>query len=484
MVNPLLGAASERDDRKIRTLQASATLTLKLGKGWTFRSTNGTRYQNTRRDLFYGPNSIIGRRQGINGRVRYTEAGSFSTSNVLSYDRRFKKIHHVTFQLGQEFVKRWTQYMEAGVQNLPTDDFLLNDMSLGTPSTVSSSYNDDDKLISFFGRLGYDYDSRYIFTATFRADGSSKFGKNNKWGYFPAVSGAWRISDEAFMDDLEWLSDLKLRAGYGLAGNNRIGSYNSLALMNSILTAVGDGTVPGYAATQIPNPDLKWESNKTFNLGLDMGFFNQRLTISPEFYINRSNNLLLNAQLPYSSGYQTMLINAGSTKNVGVDISINSVNISNRNFQWTSTLTLTHNKNTVTQLVGGDRQLYEAKYGNNINTHLLEVGSPIGQFYGWSLPGRRLRLQPPHQDLHPQRRHTLPRQQGADQARPLEVCRHRRQRHRGRGRPYRHRPGRSQALRRFQQPAQLARLRPERVPHFQPRQRRVQRHQGQGHPYR
>ncbi len=387
MVNPLLGAASERDDRKIRTLQASATLTLKLGKGWTFRSTNGTRYQNTRRDLFYGPNSIIGRRQGINGRVRYTEAGSFSTSNVLSYDRRFKKIHHVTFQLGQEFVKRWTQYMEAGVQNLPTDDFLLNDMSLGTPSTVSSSYNDDDKLISFFGRLGYDYDSRYIFTATFRADGSSKFGKNNKWGYFPAVSGAWRISDEAFMDDLEWLSDLKLRAGYGLAGNNRIGSYNSLALMNSILTAVGDGTVPGYAATQIPNPDLKWESNKTFNLGLDMGFFNQRLTISPEFYINRSNNLLLNAQLPYSSGYQTMLINAGSTKNVGVDISINSVNISNRNFQWTSTLTLTHNKNTVTQLVGGDRQLYEAKYGNNINTHLLEVGSPIGQFYGGKTAG-------------------------------------------------------------------------------------------------
>ena len=387
MVNPLLGAASERDDRKIRTLQASATLTFKLGKGWTFRSTNGTRYQNTRRDLFYGPNSIVGRRSGINGRVRYTEAGSFSTSNVLTFDRRYKKIHHVTFQLGQEFVKRWTQYVESNVQNLPTDDFLLNDMGIGTPAAISSSYNDDDKLISFFGRLNYDFDSRYILTATFRADGSSKFGKNNKWGYFPAVSAAWRMSEESFISDLDFFSDLKLRAGYGLAGNNRIGSYNSLALMNTILTAVGDASSPGYAATQIPNPNLKWESNKTFNLGLDIGMFNQRLTIAPEFYINRSNNLLLNAQLPYSSGYTSMLINAGSTKNVGVDITINSVNISNRDLQWTSTLTLTHNKNTVTKLVGGDRQLYEAKYGNNINTHLLEVGSPIGQFYGWKTAG-------------------------------------------------------------------------------------------------
>lgn len=382
LVNPVLAAASERDDRKVRTIQAVGGITFRLGKGWTFRSTNGTRYQNTSRSLFYGPNSILGRRSGIHGSVRKTEVGSFSTSNVLTYDRRLKKIHHVVFQLGQEYVKRWTQFVEAGVRDLPTDDFLLNDMALGTPSAVSSSYNDNDKLFSFFGRVNYDYNSKYIFTATFRADGSSKFGKNNKWGYFPAVSAAWRLSEEQFISDLNVFSDLKLRAGYGLAGNNRIGSYNSLALMSSILTAVGNTTRPGFAATQIPNPDLKWESNKTFNLGVDLGFFNQRLTVSPEFYINRSNNLLLNATLPMSSGFQTMLINAGATKNVGIDVTINSVNISNRDLQWTSTLTLTHNKNTITSLVGGESQLYEARFGFNQNTHLLEEGKPIGQFYG------------------------------------------------------------------------------------------------------
>ena len=382
LVNPVLAAASERDDRKIRTIQAVGGLTFRLGRGWTFRSTNGTRYQNTQRTLYYGANSISGRRSGSNGSFRTTDVGSFSTSNVLTYDRRIKKIHHVVFQLGQEYVKRWTKYVETRVRDLPTDDFILNDMAIGTPAGAASSYNDDDKLLSFFGRLNYDYSGKYIFTATFRADGSSKFGKNNKWGYFPAVSAAWRMGEEKFISDLGIFSDLKIRAGYGLAGNNRIGSYNSLALMSTILTATGEATRPGYAATQIPNPNLKWESNRTLNVGVDLGFFNQRLTISPEFYLNKSNDLLLNAILPMSSGYQTMLINAGATQNTGVDINISSVNISNRDLQWTSTLTLTHNQNKITSLVGGDSQLYEARFGFNQNTHLLQVGKPIGQFYG------------------------------------------------------------------------------------------------------
>ena len=382
MVNPVLAAGSEKDDRKIRTIQAVATLTFKLGRGWTFRSTEGTRYQNTSRSLFYGPNSILGRRSGIHGSVRKTEAGSFSTSNVLSWDKRIKKNHHIMLQFGQEYVKRWTQYVETGVRDLPTDDFILDDMVIGTPSSASSSFNDDDHLLSFFARANYDYKSKYIFTATFRADGSSKFGKNNKWGYFPAVSAAWRLSEEDFIKNLDIFSDFKIRAGYGLAGNNRIGSYNSLALMSTILTAIGESTRPGYATTQIANPNLKWESNKTFNVGIDLGFFNNRLTIAPEFYINNSNNLLLNATLPMSSGYQTMLINAGATRNTGIDIAINSINIATRDFQWNSTLTLTHNQNKITSLVGGDSQLYEARFGFNQNTHLLEVGKPVGQFYG------------------------------------------------------------------------------------------------------
>lgn len=385
--NPLINASEERDDREMRTFQVNGGLTYKLMKGLTFRNTTGMRYRTQRRELFYGERSIMGRRNGIYGSIRNTEDGSFQTSNVLTYEKRFKDIHKVTAQLGQEFVHRWERYVLTGVSNLPSDDFQLDDMGLGTPSTAQSSVNDDDNLLSFFARVNYDFSDKYLLSATFRADGSSKFGKDNKWGYFPAVSAAWRLSEETFVKNLNLFSDLKLRVGYGLAGNNRIGSYNSLALLTSLNTAMGGQLVPGYASSTIPNPDLKWEANKTFNFGLDFGFLEQRITISPEFYINRSSNLLLNAQVPLSSGYGSMIINAGETKNMGVDLTINTNNITTKDFNWTTQLTLSHNKNTVEALTGESVQYYEAQFGHNQSTHRLAVGEPIGQFYGYVTEG-------------------------------------------------------------------------------------------------
>ena len=385
--NPLINAAEEKDDREVRTLQANGGLTYKIAKGWTFRNTTGMRYRTQRRELFYGERSIMGRRNGIYGTIRNTEDGSFQTSNVLTYEKRFKKTHKLTAQLGQEFVHRWQRYVETGVINMSSDDFGLDDMGLGTPSVAKTSVNDDDNLLSFFTRVNYDFNDKYLLSATMRADGSSKFGKDNKWGYFPAISAAWRLSEEAFIKNLNLFSDLKLRIGYGLAGNNRIGSYNSLALLTSLNTAMGGQLVSGYAPSNIPNPDLKWEANKTFNFGLDFGFLEQRITISPEFYINRSSNLLLNAQVPLSSGYGTMMINAGETKNMGVDLTINTNNITTKDFNWTTQITLSHNKNTVEALTGESVQYYEAQFGYNQSTHRLAVGEPIGQFYGYVTEG-------------------------------------------------------------------------------------------------
>lgn len=387
LVNPVLAANSERDDRKQRTFSASANLSFNMGRGWTFRNNTGMRHQTYDRELFFGSNSIMGRRDGIHGTVSHNEYNSFNISNVISYDRRINKRHRVTVQIGQEYSARSTKTLSASVTNLPSDDFILNDAALGTPSAISTSYNDDDKLLSFFGRVNLTYNDRYMLSATFRADGSSKFGKNNKWGYFPAVSAAWRIKEEKWFADLTWLSDLKVRAGYGLAGNNRIGSYNSLAMMNAIMAAMGGSVKPGYVASNIPNPDLKWEANKTFNFGIDFGAFNQRITVSPEFYINESNDLLLNALVPLSSGYTTMLLNAGATRNIGIDLAISSVNFSSPQFSWRTTLNLSHNKNKVVRLTGESRQLYEARFGFNQSTHLLEVGAPVGQFYGFETEG-------------------------------------------------------------------------------------------------
>ena len=376
--NPLVNAAEEKDDREIRTLQANGGFTYTFFKGFTFRNTTGMRYRTQRRELFYGDESIMGLRNGIYGSIRNTEDGSFSTSNVFTFDKRFQKKHHLMVQAGQEYVHRWERYVLTEVGNLPTDEFQLNDMGLGTPTNSDSFLNNDDNLISFFARVNYDFKDKYLFSATMRADGSSKFSKDNKWGYFPAVSAAWRLGEEEFIKKLNIFSDLKFRIGYGLAGNNRIGSYNSLALLSSLNTAMGGQLVPGYASNQIPNKDLKWEANKTFNLGLDLGFLDQRITISPEFYINRSSDLLLSAQLPYSSGYTTMMVNAGETKNVGVDLTINTVNIAKKDFNWTTTLTFSHYKNKVLELTGEQVQLYEAQFGYNQSTHRIAVGEPLG----------------------------------------------------------------------------------------------------------
>lgn len=388
MQNPLLSASEEIKDKEWRTFQANAGVTIKLLKGLSFRNATGMRYQTRRNDIFYGDQSMTAKRSSINGNITNIESSSFQTSNVLTYNWSNTK-HNVTAMVGHEYVTKWTRSFMAGANNFPNDDIGLGDLSLGTPITPSSSENYDDKLLSFFGRVNYSLLDKYLFTASIRADGSSKFGKNNKWGYFPAVSAAWRLGEEEFIKELNVFSDLKFRIGYGLAGNNRIGSYSSLAIMNSVTYPNGNAAQPGYASKQVPNPDLKWEANKTFNVGLDLGFFNQRLTISPEFYVNRSSNLLFDARLPNSSGYASMTINAGETENKGFDLTINSVNITNKNFTWNTAVTISRNKNSVKQLTGEKVQLYLADMGvkGAGSSHKVGVGEPLGQFYGYVSDG-------------------------------------------------------------------------------------------------
>ncbi len=388
MQNPLISAAEETNDREWRTFQANAGATIKLWKGLSFRSTVGMRYQTRRVDVFYGDESVTGKRSSINGNITNYDSNSFQTSNVLTYNWG-NKVHDVTAMLGHEYVTGWTRNFSAGANQFPNDDIGLGDLSLGTPTTPTSNENYDDKLLSFFARVNYNLMDKYLFTASLRADGSSKFGANHKWGYFPAVSAAWRLGEEEFIKDLNLFSDLKFRIGYGLAGNNRIDSYQSLAILSSVTAANANGAQAGYASNQVPNPDLQWEANKTFNVGIDFGFLNQRITVSPEFYINRSSNLLLNARLPSSSGYSTMLINTGETKNVGVDLTINTVNVTNKNFTWSTAVTLSHNKNTVEKLTGESVQLYLANFGyaGAGASHQIGVGQPLGQFYGYVTDG-------------------------------------------------------------------------------------------------
>ena len=386
MVSPLVSAAAEKKDRLARSLQISGGFTFTFNKRWSFRNNTGMRYTNNRNDVFYGSKSSAGKRSSINGYIQYDERGSFQTSNVLNYSYN-KKRHRLTVMIGQEYISGWSKSMRADVINFPNDDIGLNDMGLGTPSTTTSKVVLDDKMVSFFARANYNFSEKYLITTTIRADGSSKFSENHKWGYFPSVSAAWRLGEEKFIKKLEVFSDLKLRVGYGLAGNNRISNYSSLDILKSV-NYVNDATkIPGYAPTGIPSAYLQWESNATFNFGIDMGFLGQRITISPEFYINNSSHLLLNSRIPGSSGYTNMLRNVGKTRNIGFDLTINSINIQKKNFSWQTSLNLSFNKNTIKALSGEQYFLEEAAFGYNTATHKIEIGKSIGQFYGFKTIG-------------------------------------------------------------------------------------------------
>ena len=288
--------------------------------------------------------------------------------------------------VGQEYVTSWTRYVQASSYNFPNDIIGLNDMSLGaTPGIPQSYFNDDNKLLSFFGRAYYNYAEKYMLTVTYRADGSSKFAK--KWGYFPSASFAWRASEEKFIKELDIFSDLKFRCGYGDAGNNRINNYGSLALMSSVTAPFGTTTTTGYAPYQIPNKNLQWEANETMNIGLDLGFFNQRLIISPEFYINHSSQLLLQSTLPVSSGYTTMIQNIGQTENKGFDLTITSINIKTKDFQWVTNFNISHNENKIVALSGEQSFLQESGFGFGQTDYIVKVGNPIGEMYGYKISG-------------------------------------------------------------------------------------------------
>ena len=333
--------------------------------------------------------------------------------NVLSFNKAFGK-HSVNAVAGTSTMARKYTWNSVGVEGKSTTykvedgQLVIGEQPGGflDPgfSTIGAgaggTYDGDGtkwdyRRVSFFGRVNYNYNDRYLIQATVRSDGSSKFGADNRWGFFPSIAVGWRISEEEFFPKGIALNNLKLRASWGRLGNeNALGYYDFLALISTYNTKYqgyvkgnGDNAWAGSIARGLENRSLKWETTDTKNIGLDFGFFNQRLTISPEFYINRSSNLLLNAKLPTSSGYNSMVINAGETENKGIDLTINSTNITNKNFTWNTSITLSHNKNSVKKLTGEDVQLWEANFGYSQNTHIIGVNQPLGQMYGYVTDG-------------------------------------------------------------------------------------------------
>lgn len=310
-----------------------------------------------------------------------------SFKQYATYDLNVLQGHHLQLMLGHE--AQWGNWESLSASRKGYISDIIHSLNVGDSSTATNSGDDGTQwaIESYFGRLNYNLLDRYLLTATLRTDGSSSFGENNRWGWFPSVAAAWRISQEPFMKNVEWLSNAKLRLGWGLVGNQSSGSYAYGATMNNTATAWGTGYYPG----NFPNANLKWESTNSWNIGFDLSLFNNRIEFIVDAYYKNTSNLLMQASLPSYvinndwMGMSAPWVNTGAIRNKGIEFTLNTVNISNKDWQWRSGATLSINRNKLTKL-NSEGSAISGTIGTETYT-LSEIGGPVGRFYGYKVIG-------------------------------------------------------------------------------------------------
>ena len=364
-----------------------------------FRSEFGINNDYTEDRRFWGPKSSTARGAGMNNqpsaeRTKSHSAG-YRLANTLTYRNFFKRAHSVNLMIGQEINHSQSDNTLMSARYFPisiTADAALENFALGTPNQSTSFKDTPVRTSSFFGRALYDYRNRYYATFTFRADGSTKFAPGKQWGYFPAGSLAWRISNESWMKPVKFISELKLRASLGLAGNNRIGNdlWQNIYRVKSgnSAPAFNNGEYNYYEFGDVKylyDPDLKWETTITRNLGLDFGFFNNRLTGTVDLYWNTTKDLLVPSKIPNSSGYSEQLTNVGQTSNKGIEIAMSGAIVKSKNFNLDLNFNVSFNKNKVDKLASGETEWKQKALGSDwygTYNYKLEVGKTMGLIYG------------------------------------------------------------------------------------------------------
>jgi TonB-linked SusC/RagA family outer membrane protein len=332
--------------------------------------------------------------QNSNNQIRESSQSSnyWSVKNYFTYTSTFGEKHSLNVMLGSETEQSEWRNSYLQKEHLSSDKvhFITNDGDFSNNGGGKGL----GRSVSFFARALYNFDERYLLTATMRADGSDKFGRNNKFGYFPSVALAWRANNENFLKDVQQLSNLKLRISYGQVGNSSIASYLYGSSMQSVnLPAQLGGT--GYRMQNIANPDLRWEASSQFNIGIDLGLFDNRISFTADVYNKQSEGLLLQVSLPsYLGGslyedVQSPMVNIGQTRNRGFEASLQTQNIQTKDFHWSTGVVFSLNRNKVMALNDDAQKIYSglAWYAKYQNISITQVGQPIGVFYGYQTNG-------------------------------------------------------------------------------------------------
>lgn len=390
--NPYAIASESIDETKSDTYRANFYADYQIIEGLSFKTTFGYSTLNSTRGTFK-PSSLVttaGAQGGIAGIASRKESDILS-ENYLTYNKEIGK-GNLTLLAGYSYQKNQRELHTAGAQGFISNSVSYYNLGGGSTPLIPTSSLTETEIISQFGRLNYDYNDKYLITFTARRDGSSNFAKNEKYAFFPSGALGWKISNEDFLKDNNTVSNLKLRASYGVTGNPSIAPYQSLASYEDIYAVVGDQTVSAIVPNQLSNPDLKWESSYQTNIGLDLGLLKNRISLSLDYYnIDTKDVILGDSGVPEYIGFlnDQTLKNIGEINNKGFEITLTTRNIVNDNFSWTTDFNWSRNRNKVVKLINGDDIFLDSAPGHFLQdqTHILREGEPVGVFYGYKYMG-------------------------------------------------------------------------------------------------
>ncbi|MCO5238446.1 MAG: TonB-dependent receptor [Chitinophagaceae bacterium] len=369
-------------ERKMKSFNSLSTVYLKWDflDDFSFRTNFSAKIYNSQFDLYQYNLAGYGWNQNPPARGSYSDNYQYNwiSENTISYKKHVGS-HSINAFVGYSAQKNYANGNSITATDFPNDKV----HTLNAAKTISkfSAEASQWALLSYIGRINYSYDSKYLLTTTLRRDGSSRFGSNTRWGYFPSASVAWKISQEDFYHSSK-MNNLKLRLSYGVTGNNQIDNYGSIGLLNQTQYAWGENASSGLYIGSISNPDLKWEKTGQWDLGVDMGLFDSRVYIELDYYHSITRDMLLNVPVPSITGFTQQLTNIGKVKNQGVEVLISTKNI-NQSFKWNTDFNISLNRSKVLKLGNDGSPIYI----NNWGTTKTEIGQPIANFYGYIFDG-------------------------------------------------------------------------------------------------
>ncbi len=371
--------------KKLKTdnILASVSADYKIIDGLVLKTQAGINTTDSHYEYYWNEGQNWGYSMWIDATGTYStrRVDNWVWENTLNYNKTFNEDHNITALVGYTMQDQKTTYATMTGTGFPND--MVHTLNASTAQTASSTKS-EWALISYLARATYSYKGKYLASTSIRADGCSRFGANSRWGYFPSVSAAWRISEENFLKDTQWLDNLKLRLSYGVTGNNQIDDYASIGLLSTSQYSISGTLTNGLYTSTLPSKDLKWEKTGQYDLGIDAGFFGSRLNMELDLYYSKTTDMLLMVPVPAITGFTESQTNVGSVRNKGVEFTLNTVNFRNKDFTWTTDFNISANRNKVLHLSNNNAPI---DITTNSAISRTEVGQPVGNYFGYKVIG-------------------------------------------------------------------------------------------------